>query len=147
MSEVGQKIAQEAQAWVGTPFVWGQAQKRQGCDCKGLLVGVSRAVGRPEAEGWAASFSEYRRDRKVPTQKLKQGLAELFDPVADGLQSGDVLLLNVAGRAQHIAIVTQDGQRAVHAQGRGAKEWVKETRMEALLLKFPLDSAWRWRED
>ncbi len=141
----GRRVAREAQAWIGTPFVWGQAQKGVGCDCKGLVAGVARALGRPEAETFHGRFAAYRPDRPVPSALLKEGLAELFDPVGGELCDGDVLLLEVAGRAQHLAIVTHGGERAVHAQ-IAPTDRVKETSLRALLKLCRLHSAWRWRK-
>lgn len=144
---IGARVAREAQRWAGTPFVWGQSQKHVGCDCKGLVSGVARALDRPEADSFHGRFVAYRPDRPVPSRLLKEGLADLFDRVADvsGLSDGDVLLLEVSGAAQHLAIVTCGGTRAVHAQ-IAPNDRVKETSLRALLQVCPLNSAWRWRD-
>jgi cell wall-associated NlpC family hydrolase len=140
----GYLVAAQAREWLGTPFVWQASQRGVGCDCKGLLWGVARELGFPEAESLYAKVADYSPKRPVPSALLKQGFASIFDPVQD-IQTGDVLLVKIGGKPSHIAIASGNG-RAIHAQ-IGPKDWVKETRLEALLKMFPLDSAWRWRAD
>jgi cell wall-associated NlpC family hydrolase len=81
--------------------VWGQSVKQRGCDCKGLVAGVAREIGRPEAASVHALASDYRQ---VDPRRLRAGMAEVFDR-AGVIGAGDVLLLKVAGSAQHLAIV------------------------------------------
>jgi cell wall-associated NlpC family hydrolase len=140
----GAAIAAEALTWVDTPARWNQSQKGHGCDCKGLVQGVAREVGRPEAQSFYGLFIHYRGDRPVPVALLRQGLAELFDKVDGTLEDGDILLLRMRGKAQHLAIVTGGGARAVHADAWGSGR-VRERRLGALLQVCPLHSAWRWR--
>lgn len=139
----GAAVAAEAREWCGTKFVWQASQKGLGCDCKGLVWGVARELGFPEADSIYAKIADYSPRRPVDGKLLREGMASLFDP-ADEIEPGDVLLLKIAGKPAHLAIYVGDG-RAVHAQ-IGSKDWVKETRLEALLKVFPLDSAWRWQD-
>jgi cell wall-associated NlpC family hydrolase len=145
----GELVAAEAREWLGTKFIWQASCKGVGCDCKGLLWGVARELGFPEAESLYAKVSDYSPTRPVPSALLKEGMAAIFDPVSpDDIRAGDVLLLKIGRPAihpAHIAIVTAE-DRAIHAQGSGEKEWVKEIRLAALLKICPLDSAWRWRD-
>lgn len=106
---------------------------------------MARELGYPEAESLYAKVADYAVDRPVPSALLKEGLAAIFDPAADMLP-GDVLLLKMSklGPAGHIAIVTSP-DTAVHAQ-IGSKDWVKETKLRALLSICPLVSVWRWRD-
>jgi cell wall-associated NlpC family hydrolase len=140
----GEAVAAEAREWLGTKFVWQASQKQVGCDCKGLLWGVARELGFPEAESLYAQVADYSPKRPVPSALLKEGFAAIFDSVEGGMIPGDVLLVKLGGKPCHIAIYSGDG-RAIHAQ-IGPKDWVKETRLEALLKLFPLDSVWRWRD-
>lgn len=137
-------VAAEAHEWLGTPFAWQQSQKGVGCDCKGLLWGVARELGFPEATSLYARVADYSPTRPVPSALLKEGMAAIFDPVEE-MRPGDVLLLKMHGKASHIAIVSSE-TRAIHAQ-IGPKDWVKETSLRSLLKMFPVDSAWRWRDD
>jgi cell wall-associated NlpC family hydrolase len=108
---------------------------------------VARELGFPEAESLYARVANYSPTRPVPSALLKEGFAAIYDRVAsiEDARPGDVLLLKVGGRASHIAIVSEEG-RAIHAQ-IGPKDWVKETRLEALTRMFPVDSIWRWRDE
>jgi cell wall-associated NlpC family hydrolase len=145
----GARVAEEARQWVETPFVWGQATKGRGCDCKGLVAGVARELELPEAESVYALWSTHRPDRPVPNDLLKEGLASLFDPVdvrgGELLEDGMVLLLQLPNGSGHLAIVTENGTRAVHAQIE-PNDKVKETSLRAMLKVCRLMSAWRWRE-
>jgi NlpC/P60 family putative phage cell wall peptidase len=140
----GELVAAQAREWLGTPFIWQASQRGVGCDCKGLLWGVARELGFPEAESLYAKVADYSPTRPVPSALLKQGFAAIFDPVEE-MRPGDVLLVKLGNRASHIAIVSGEG-RAIHAQ-IGPKNWVKETSLRALLKLFPLDSVWRWRDE
>lgn len=139
----GEAVAAEAREWAGTKFVWQASQKGVGCDCKGLVWGVARELGFPEAASLYASIADYSPKRPVDGKLLREGMASLFDPVTE-MEAGDILLLKIAGKPAHLAIYVGGG-RVVHAQ-IGPKDWVKETRAEALLKMFPLDSIWRWRD-
>lgn len=143
MTSRGELVAAEARTWVGTRFVWQASQKGQGCDCKGLIHGVARELGFPEAEAFHANVADYRQDRPVPVALLKKGMAAVFDRAKD-IEPGDVLLLNHRNRPEHLAIALGEG-KAVHAQ-IAPKDWVKETSLRALLKACPLDSVWRWRD-
>ena len=138
----GQRVAKEARTWLGTPFRWQAAQKRVGCDCKGLLWGVARDLGFPEADSIYAKVADYSPKRPVDGRLLREGMAALFDPV-ERPRAGDVLLLRLGSNPSHLAIYSGPN-RVIHAK-IGGKSWVKETRLDALLTKFPLDSVWRWR--
>lgn len=137
------EVVAEARSWAGTPVKWGQAVKGRGCDCKGLVAGVARALGLPEGDTLHARMSAY--PKAVPVHLLREGLALTLDRVRD-LLPGDVLLLNMAGSPQHLGLYTGEG--IVHAYGRGPRHLlhrVIETPVETALRAWPLDSAWRWR--
>lgn len=132
-------IVAEARGWIGTPFRWQQATKGQGCDCKGLVAGAALAIHRPEARSvYALMTAEYRR--RVDPALLRRGLADLFDEVTD-MTPGDVLLMQVAGKAQHLGIYSGEG-RMIHTYARGPR----------CVMEVPLDPAWpvvgifRWRD-
>jgi cell wall-associated NlpC family hydrolase len=139
----GDLVAAEARTWCGTPFRWQASQKGVGCDCKGLVWGVARELGFPEADSLYANMADYSPNRPVDGKLLKRGLSEVFDPVED-MRPGDVLLLKIGRNPSHLAIYVGDG-KAVHAQ-IGSKDWVKEASLRSLLKMFPLDSVWRWRD-
>lgn len=140
MKPLDQRIAEEALTWPGTPFVWDQSVKQVGCDCKGLLRGVLRELGRPEADSFYAAFRGYRADRPVPASLLLEGFANLFDR-AETIAPGRLLLLNHAGKPGHMAIAVS-GTRAVHAYP-GRRSMVTERDLAVLFHKYPLHSIWR----
>lgn len=142
---VGEAIAREAESWIGTPFAWQQSAKGKGADCKGLVAGVARELGRPEADSFEANMAGEYRNGHVPTRALRRGLARLFDRV-DDMQPGDVLLLKVGAKPQHLGIYVGSG-RMVHTH-----IGVGQVRSSPLGNGGPYSwltaivSIWRWRD-
>ena len=136
---IGAQVAALAEQWIDVPFHW-QGTVRKGCDCKGLIVGIARELGRAEAESLEALRGDY--SGKVPVRDLKAGLARLFDPATDR-QPGDVLLLRMGGLAQHLAICAPtetNPDRIIEAMPTGPAR-VRPGR--ATLGR--IDSIWRWK--
>jgi cell wall-associated NlpC family hydrolase len=138
MRKIDKAIAAEALQWIGTPFVWDQSAKAHGCDCKGLIAGVLREIGRPEGISFYAAVRGYRIDRPPPAALLLEGFERLFDRVSE-IVPGCLLLLNFGGRPGHMAITVSEG-RAVHS---AIDSVVKERPLEVLFHKTPLHSVWR----
>lgn len=137
---IGQAIAAEAENWLGVPFHW-QGRVKAGCDCKGLVAGVASACGRDEGASLQALAGDY--GAKVDSRRLINGLAELFDRATD-IRAGDVLLLNVAGKPQHLAIAApMQGRptRAIQAIHTGPQKVVATGLPRAMI-----HSVWRWRD-
>lgn len=138
----GDLVAACAETWIGVPFHW-QGRVRAGCDCKGLVAGVAAELDFPEARSLEALAGDY--GLKVPAARLRAGLALLFDRVAAaGRRPGDVLLVLLDARPQHLAIAAPlDGRpaRAIEAMpGSAAKV------RPATWPDHRVHSAWRWRE-
>ncbi len=140
MIEVGLRIAAEAETWIDTPFHWQASCKGVGADCKGLLAGVARECGRPEADTVEALCGDY--GHIVPVAALKAGLARLFDRVSLH-EPGDILLIKTGGAAQHLAIYAprvNQPTRVIEAMCEGPKK-VRPFRRSP----HEVDSIWRWR--
>lgn len=136
----GQQIAAEAENWIGVPFKW-QGRVKAGCDCKGLVAGVAHAIGRTEADSIEALAGDY--SHKVPVADLQAGLSRLFDRVNE-IMAGDVLLLLVGGKPQHLAIAAPvEGKptRAIQALHTGPRCVVVGRVPRAMI-----HSIWRWRD-
>lgn len=134
-----EQIATQAEEWIGVPFRW-QGRVRAGTDCKGLIAGVARECGRPEADSLEALAGDY--GGRVDTARLRAGLARLFDRVTER-RPGDVLLLNLGGKAQHLAIYApRPGKpdRVIEAMPSGPGK-VRPATWRA----HRIDSVWRWR--
>ncbi len=139
----GDQIAAEALGWVDTPFMWLGRAKGVGCDCKGLVAGVAASCGRPEADSIEALAANY--GKVVDARRLKTGLARLFDRARD-CAPGDVLLMTLGNKPQHLAIVVAAAGgvplRLVHCHaGVGSVRSVPAGTM----LRDTIDSIWRWR--
>lgn len=128
-------VVAEARSWVGTPFHWQARVKGVGCDCMGLVAGVAEALGRSEG---ARARWDYKL---VPAAELRAGLADIFDE-ADEPDAGDILLLRVNRKPQHLAIYC-GGNRMIHTYARGPQR-VIEVPM-GNVWRAALDSVWTWR--
>lgn len=134
------QVVAVTRSWVGTPFCWQQSTKGVGCDCKGLIVGVAKELGRPEGDSFEAGIKgEYHHS--IPHRTLREGLARLFDKSAEP-RPGDILLLRTGGKPQHLAIYVGNN-RMVHTYGKGPQK-VIEVPMGRVWLNA-LDSVWSWK--
>jgi NlpC/P60 family putative phage cell wall peptidase len=135
----GDRLAAAALTWIGTPFRWQGRVKGVGADCKGLVAGVARACGRPEADSVEALAGDY--DRVVDDRRLRAGVRRLFDPAPlNAVAPGDVLLLRLGGKVQHLGIALAPYEM-VHCYGAGPHARV----MQAAIPRAKLDSVWRWK--
>lgn len=141
-TETGQRIAAAAEQWIGTPFHW-QAQVRgAGCDCKGLVAGVARDCGRAEANDIEALAADY--GAVVDVHRLRAGLNRLFDKVAT-VRPGDVLLVRIGGKPQHLAIAAPTKarpSRAIQALDTGPRQVIATGVPRALIAGI-----YRWKDD
>ena len=131
-------IVAEARTWLGTPFLWQASVKGRGCDCKGLVTGVARALDLPGADSLHARMAAYHN---VDTRVLIEGLRANMDKV-DQAEPGDVLLLKMRGQPVHLGILGYE--EIIHTYGAGPKQVIAMP-AGVVLRRWPLDSAWRFR--
>lgn len=102
------KIVTCARGFIGTRFHHqGRLKKtdnhKGGIDCLGLLIGVAQELNLPFTECDETGYSHY-----PDTKKLRQKLASILQEIpTESMQEGDVLLLNIDGNPQHLAIVSE----------------------------------------
>lgn len=119
----GMRIVDAARGWIGTRFHHqGRVKRcdahRGGVDCLGLLIGVAGELhltldGKPFASFDDTTYSHY-----PDTEHLKSQLLKVLCPTDNkDLLPGDVVLLNVDSRPQHLAIVStcHEGLGIIHA--------------------------------
>ena len=129
------QIVTEARSWKGTPFRWQASVKGLGCDCKGLVIGVARACGLPEAESLHARMADY--GDRVDVRLMKAGLAATLRQTTGPLP-GDVILLHTGGKPQHLAMLIAPN-RMIHTHT--GIEKVSEAPFTRV---WPIDSFWTW---
>lgn len=125
MGELQDKIVAEARTWVGTR--WGHQKMTKGvrCDCAGLVRGVVETVTGEQYEGlWEYS---HRPDTRYLIKMLNKYFVKIYPPpgerLANQVQSADILLFEIDGNPQHLAIKTDTG--IIHAYAGGPRR-VKE---------------------
>lgn len=133
-------IMREGESWYKTPFAWGKSQKGVGCDCKGLIAGVARALRLP---GFDSEYAKMENYRKVDRGILHTGFAAVMDRVREP-RPADVLIFRVRGIPAHCALLLEG--RIIHAYARSSPRIVVFTDLGGALATFgkPV-SAWTWR--
>lgn len=101
-----------ARTWLGTRFshqgrLKRNSQHRGGVDCLGLLVGVARELDIRDVHGVPLAQADVIDYSHMPDVVHLRMVLESKLQRADVLQVGDVLLLRVDDRPQHMAIVTE----------------------------------------
>ena len=112
-------IVAEARTWLGTPFSHQASLRGVGTDCVGLVFGVARSLGLPDAARFAASARYTGYSRQPDGRTLVSGCAEFLDPIPlNTVQPGDILLLHFGHDPMHLSLVTEtDPLRVIHALG------------------------------
>lgn len=131
-------IIAEAWRWHGTPHRWQQSVRGKGCDCRGFVFGVARALNLPEAEVPEVGVSNY--NTKFSPDQLLSGLEKALRRT-ESPQPGDVLLM-VMGRIKaprHLGIMTTPG-RMLHSYGRGPEQVIESP----ICRLWPVHSYWTW---
>lgn len=101
-------IVDTARSWLGTRFHHqGRIKKtdthKGGVDCLGLLIGVARELDLPFSQYDEVDYPHY-----PDTQRLRANLASVMQEISvENIEIGDVLLLNIDGSPQHLAIVSE----------------------------------------
>lgn len=129
-------VVAEARRWENTPFHWQASRRGRGCDCKGLILGVARELRIPGYDNAQAIVANYRLI--VDAHQLRAGLEANMIRVSD-IMPGTVILVILAGKAQHMGIATYDG-RMIHALEKGPK-CVREVPIGSRAI----DSVWAFR--
>lgn len=111
------QIVAEARSWIHTPFIWQASLKGVGCDCKGLMVGIARELGMPEAETIDARIDNY--EHTFSPDRLLAGLEATLIRV-DRAQPGDLIAMPMGPQPgpRHLAVLTESG-RILHSMGGG----------------------------
>jgi cell wall-associated NlpC family hydrolase len=101
-------IVSSARGFIGTRFHHqGRLKKtdrhKGGIDCLGLLIGIAKELNLPFTGYDETSYSHY-----PDTNRLRNKLADALQEIpAEDMQAGDILLLNIDGNPQHLAIVSE----------------------------------------
>jgi len=102
----GYDIVKEARTWVGTPFKLQGRLKQKGCDCLGLIIGVSQALDLKNKYGTSITSLDYLEyNLHFDSSKLEYILERNFynKPDIKDLAIGDLILFNYDS-LRHLAI-------------------------------------------
>lgn len=152
---IGTDVVAAARQWLGTPFHWEASVRGVGCDCRGLLTGVARDLGRPEARAIEANVVGY--SRRIDSDLLMAGLGRVFAlrHRYDAIAPGDILAFRIGrrDRVQHLGIMgakdAKGADRFIHAHSADPAQ-VIETPLDALFQGRSwvdrLAGVWTWRD-
>jgi cell wall-associated NlpC family hydrolase len=137
---LSQQIVASARSWRGTRFTHQGRLKatdthKGGVDCLGLLVGVADELGLEKAGKRLSSLDETDYSHFPDGKRLYGKLCEVMRRVDKvNIQPGDVVLLEIKGSPQHLAIISDypDGLGMIHAYAASRK-----------VVEHRLDDGWR----
>ena len=124
-----------ARALIGTPFVHQGRRPRIALDCAGLVVAVAAEIG-------VAALDQQGYGQRPFNGLLQSALDEqpaLKRVVPAEMQSGDIMLMRIAGEPQHLAIFAGynpvcESETIIHAEIGAGK-----------VCEHRLDDTWRSR--
>jgi hypothetical protein len=99
----GADVVRQARTWLGTPFRHQGRLKGTGTDCAGLIIGVARELGLSDFD--TADYCRQPDDEML--ERLCRQQMRALD--RDEVGQGDVWLIAVKDRRQHLAFATDHG--------------------------------------
>lgn len=130
---VSERMIAAARAHLGVRFTHQGRHRGEGLDCLGLLLVSAEQVGMAFDGVRAMELDDRAYGARPDTARLERKLATVLRPVHEP-QPGDVLLLRVEGRPQHLALVSDYPQALgiIHAYAPARK-----------VIEHRLDAQWR----
>lgn len=103
-----EQIVSLARSWLGTTWQHQACLKGVACDCIGLVVGVAKELGLPEALAWL-SDAEFRGYSPLPNvDKLQRACAKYLERIpVNAMELGDIPLMTFAKEPMHFGIISQ----------------------------------------
>lgn len=144
MSALQRSVVNEARLWLGTRFhhqgrVKATEHHQGGCDCIGLIIGVAKNLelispitGKP-----LTLYDQQGYSRYPDGVALQQAMAACLPEIAvTELEPGDILLLKFEENPQHVAIVSDYGDKLgiIHCYAQARK-----------VVEHGLDISWQQR--
>lgn len=122
-----------ARSFLGVRFAHQGRHPSDGLDCLGLLIATATKAGVTVNGQSPHKFDERAYGARPDSDYLQSMLERYLEPAASP-EVGDVLLLNIGGRPQHLAIVSdypaQSDHGMIHAYAVARR--VVEHRLDAL---------------
>lgn len=131
-------IVQCARSWIGTRFHHqGRIKKttthKGGVDCLGLLIGVASELNLQSNAGTLLAHEDERDYAHYPDSgrliKRLSGLLTAIQP--SQLVPGDILVLTIDNRPQHLAIAAQQDEKTTMIHAYAPARAVVEHRMDS----------------
>jgi cell wall-associated NlpC family hydrolase len=113
----GAELVAEAKDWINTRYKHQSSKKGIGTDCIGLIAGVARNCGVPDAVRWDADPRNHAYSILPSPVLLFEGTATYLQPARGPWQLGDVLLLKIrSSEPNHFALISAlDPVYIIHA--------------------------------
>ncbi len=109
------QIAYCAKTWIGTPFQYQGRIKNVGCDCLGLIIGVSKEMNlfsKQDIPIFLHDASNYSMD--PDTGHLERVLDEILWP-SNVIEPGFICVLHFDSNPKHLGIVGPNSDTLIHA--------------------------------
>lgn len=116
-------IVKEAREWVGVRWRHQASNKKHGTDCIGLIAGVGKELGMPEANRWVSDARRTSYGHQPDPVMLRATVLEYLVPIpVTSVYLGDILMMKFEVEPQHFAIVScMDPYRIIHAYAQVRK--------------------------
>ena len=124
-----------ARHYIGVRFAHQGRTAATGLDCLGLLIVAAKDAGIVLQGNCPTLLDDRRYGARPDTVNLQRQLGTFLDAV-DTPQMGDVLLLRIEGRAQHLALVGDYPER-------GELSMIHAYAVARRVVEHRLDTAWR----
>jgi NlpC/P60 family putative phage cell wall peptidase len=122
------QIVAEARTWLSTRWQHQASLKGVGTDCIGLIVGVARTLGIPEAAQFDACAEIKGYGREPEPGMLLRACSAFLTPCRAPI-AGDILLMRFVAEPQHFGIISAPDYM-IHAYAQARR--VVENRIDAV---------------
>lgn len=142
MTATRAQIVTTAREWLGTPYKHQASLKGVGCDCVGLIKGLSHELKLTEYDTLGASDQKYNNYSQMPDSAfMREALGRWLTPIRiQDVQDGDVLFLAWVKDPQHLALKTDIGILHSYLQARKVVEHALDAAWAAKIIaayRFP----------
>lgn len=104
-------IVTVAEDWIGTPFHQQGRQKKFGCDCIGLILGIAKEINAKPITGepWG-KCDVLTYDAIKDSKLLVEAMPKYFAKITTNPQPGNILLIEINNSQYHLVIQSHNNK-------------------------------------